>query len=229
MRGTRTGSLLWVLVFALEGLSATIAVAGTSCKGVDANIETENADLADRLCTLVEESVASLAECDLDVPLPVRIDVLPSLEHGCLGLYHCGASRIDVLDPDSFKHALSDHKGPFATIPIEHYYDSILTHELAHAAYEDVICPYSTCPVSQEFIAYSMQVRSLSDEDRASFEAWAPVEPSEAQSYLNAPLLAMSPERFATAAWWHFSQQDAPCEYIGAIVTGDVLLDRNWR
>ena len=132
------------------------------------------------------------------------------------------------MTQNSFAQVVSN-QGPFAAIPIDHYYDSILIHELAHAAYGDRNCPFSTCPVNNEFIAYAMQVRSLSDEDRAIFEAWGGIEQSESRRYLSAAMLAMSPERFAAAAWWHLSLQDAPCEYIGAIVSGDVLLDHRWR
>jgi hypothetical protein len=210
---------------ALAGSSPGIAIAGTSCEGVDASIETEDGELAGRLCALVEESVASLAESRLSVPLPLRIEVKPNLETGCLGVYHCGTSQIDLFDPGSFAQAGAD-QGPFAGIPTERYYDSIVTHELAHAAYDDRNCPLSTCPVNQEFIAYAMQVRSLSDADRATFEASGVIEPSDARSYLSSVMLAMSPERFASAAWWHFSRQEEPCDYVGAILSGDVLLDR---
>ena len=228
MRQVRTGSLLCLSAIALGTLGTTAASAATSCDGVQAQIETESAEIAARLCKLVESSVALLADCHLEVPFPLQIHVLPELEDGCLGLYHCGTSQIDVLDPDSFVSAASG-KGPFAAIPIERHYDSILTHELAHAAYDDRNCPLETCPVNQEFIAFSMQVWSLADVDQASFEAWGLVGSSEAKAYLTPMMLAMSPERFAAAAWWHFSLHDAPCEYIGAIVAGDVLLDRKWR
>ena len=228
MRRAITTSLLCLSAVALVPPSTRAAIAATSCGGIEAHIETESIELAARLCRLVERSVAFLAECHLDVPLPLQVHVMPELRDGCLGLYHCGTSRIDVLDPDSFASAVSG-EGPFAAIPIESYYDSILTHELAHASYDDRNCPLGTCPVNQEFIAYAMQVRSLSDADRASFEAWDLVEPSESRSYLTPMMLAMSPQRFAAAAWWQFSLQEAPCKYIGAIVAGDALLDRRWR
>jgi hypothetical protein len=228
MGRAKTRTLFCVPAVAIGVLSTTAAVAAISCGGVNATIETESAELAARICTLVESSVASLAECHLDVPLPLQVHVMQKLEDGCLGLYHCGTSRIDVLDPGSFASVVSSG-GPFAAVPVGSYYDSIVTHELAHAAYDDRNCAFDTCPVNQEFIAFAMQVRSLSDADQARFEAWGLIEPSESQSYLTPMMLGMSPERFAAAAWWHFSTQDAPCEYVGSIVKGDVLLDRKWR
>lgn len=228
MRRAITASLFCLSAVALGPPGTKAAIAATSCGDVEAHIETESAELAARLCRLVRRSVAFLAECHLDVPLPVQVHVMPEIREGCLGLYHCGTSRIDVLDPVAFASAIPS-EGPFAAVPIESFYDSILIHELAHAAYDDRNCPFGTCPVNQEFIANAMQVWSLSDADRSSFEAWDPMEPSESKSYLTPMMLAMSPERFAAAAWWHFSRQDAPCEYIGAIVAGDVLLDRRWR
>ena len=228
MRRAITASLCCLSAVALGPPGPTAAIAATFCGGVEARIETENAELAARLCKVVERSVAFLAECHLDVRLPVQVHVMPEIRDGCLGLYHCGTSRIEVLDPVAFASAISGD-GPFAAVPIESFYDSILVHELAHAAYDDRNCPLGTCPVNQEFIAHAMQVRSLSDADRSSFEAWGLIEPSESQNYLTPMMLAMPPERFAAAAWWHFSRQEAPCEYIGAIVAGDVLLDRRWR
>lgn len=215
-----------MLIAAACAPGVAAALAQTSCDGIDVTIETEDADLAGRLCALAETSAASLAECNLAVPHPLQIEVKQSLDWNCLGLFHCGTSRIELLDPASFARAVED-EGPFAGIPIAHHYDSVLVHELAHAAYDDRNCPLATCPVNQEFIAYAMQVRSLSHADRVQFEASSPIEPSEARRYLNAGMLAMAPDRFAFAAWWHFSRQEDPCAYVGAIAAGDVLLDRS--
>ena len=112
MLPTKTARVLCVLLAASDVSVVPVAVAGTSCAGIDAYVETESADLATRLCALIEGAVSSLADCQLDVPLPVRVDVRSSLEHGCLGLYHCDTSRIDVLDPAAFGRAVSD-EGPF--------------------------------------------------------------------------------------------------------------------
>lgn len=215
--------LLCLLVAAMPG--ATALRAQTVCPDVDASVETDSPELAARVCAVVEEETESLAQCNLVVPLPLTIEVQPSLEQGCLGLYHCDTSLIELLDPASFAEAISD-QGPFAAIPVEGYYDSIVAHELAHAAYDERNCPLESCLVNQEFIAYAMQVRSLSPEDRALFEAASPINPDEALSYLSEVMHAMAPQRFATTAWWHFARQQDPCGYVGSIVAGDVLLDR---
>lgn len=221
--------MLGRLSFGLCVLSAVAITASVgwaaSCEGSGVTVASDRPELVERICRAAEDSTALLAECGLQVPGEIEIGIVGELPFGCLGLYHCNAARIDVLDPDAFVSAVAP-EGPFFAVSTEALYDSIVVHEMAHAAYDDGNCPFATCPVAAEYIAYVMQVRSLPDSDRDAFEAATQIDTSSARSYLSATMLAMSPQRFAAAAWAHFLRQASPCGYIEAIAAGDVVLDR---
>jgi hypothetical protein len=160
------------------------------------------------------------------VPTPVTIAVVPGLEEHCLGLYHCGEARIEILAPGAYpERRMTGDGAAFGPVSPEAFFESLLRHELAHASLEDMPCPFPSCIVGQEYIAYTMQVRFLPEADRIAFEAEAAVEGHVSPDILNPMILMMAPDIFAQRAWAHLSQRDDPCAFIGQIARGEVLLD----
>ena len=51
------------------------------------------------VCDVVAAALPVLAACNLPLSAPLRIDVVDDLPGGCVGLYHCGEDRIEILTP----------------------------------------------------------------------------------------------------------------------------------
>jgi hypothetical protein len=180
--------------------------------------------LAARTCTASDTAFALFVQCTLTAPGPIIIEVKHNIDAECLGLFHCGESRIEILAPPIMETVrLPDSM--FADIPVERFYDSIVVHELAHALYDQVPCPYSSCVTTAEYLAYSFQIESLSPQDRAPILAAHPPDFTIPRDRINMMILMMAPKRFAGAAWTHLNQRNDRCAWIEGIMSGGIVFD----
>ncbi|AKI02612.1 hypothetical protein IMCC20628_03930 [Hoeflea sp. IMCC20628] len=141
-----------------------------------------------------------------------------------MGIYHCGAGRIEILTPASVESLRRDDSA-FSSIPTETFFDSIVAHELAHAAYDAVPCPYSDCLVTSEYVAYAMQVYSLPPPDQKAFAENFALEDRVSRYKISAISLMMAPDQFARNVWAHFSQREDGCAYVADMMRANFYLD----
>ena len=100
-------------------------------------------------------------------------------------------------------------------------------HELTHAAIEDAPCPFAACLVGNEYVAYVMQIMSLTPGQRRRLEGRTDLVGRRiSRDELTSIMYFMAPDRFAVKAWMHFTQRDDPCGFLGQVVDGTVMLDR---
>ena len=178
-------------------------------------------------CEAAKVGLETLDACHVTVNRNIRIEIVNELEAGCVGLYHCGEDLIEVLLPEKAVR-LRSNDSPFRRLSAHDYYASIIAHELAHAAFDQVPCPYPDCTATAEYVSYAMQVRSLDAEQIGNLEVIADVNRRVGRDELNSILLMMSPNRFAALAWTHFKQRENECDYIKLVMSGDILFDK-WR
>lgn len=206
-------------------LLATGAVADTiACPGTTVSVIGETAQTAKSLCKNVQHSLDTLTSCNVHLTHPVTVRLRRTLPTGCMGLYHCGDERIELLALEAME-AARDPGNSLAFVDNETYFQSILTHELAHAAFEDVPCPFDHCMATSEYLAHVMQVRSLPAADIARFEAELDMETHVGRDAVNSMIYAMAPDVFLRRAWIHLNQRPDACAYIDAIMQGHVIHD----
>jgi hypothetical protein len=183
-------------------------------------------DNAEIICTYAARATEQLQSFGLAVPAPVTIAVIPELVDHCLGIYHCGTGRIEILAPEAYVTLReAGEASAFATVSNDAFFESIIRHELAHAALETMPCPFEACPVGQEYIAYTMQVWFLPENDRLAFEEAKSHDGPISRDMLSGIMLMMAPELFAHRAWLHLQAREDPYAFIGQITRGEVLLD----
>jgi hypothetical protein len=183
--------------------------------------------LAERTCHSAAAARESLRTCGIELPEPLEIRVVDAIMGSmgpCLGVYHCGEQEIAVLSPDAMS-SLRAEDGAFAGISDMAYWDSILVHELTHAAYDAVTCPFSSCVATSEYASYAMQVRSLPPEEQAKFGEQVELRSKSNLGAMSAMIYFMAPDKFAKHAWLHFSSLDDPCAYMSLIMDGKVFFD----
>jgi hypothetical protein len=208
------------LAGAVPGVAQPVA-----CQGGEVFTENAGADEA-LICDLASRVTEQLATCNLAVPAPVTIAVVPELESDCIGLYHCGEGRIEVLSPEAYLPLRAEGQAlAFAPVSEEAFFESIIRHELAHAALDSMPCPFASCVASQEYVAYTMQVHFLPEADRIAFEEAITHDGPVSRDMLSAIMVMMAPEVFAQRAWLHLSARENPCDFIGQIARGEVLFD----
>jgi hypothetical protein len=213
--------IAWLLV-------TTASVASeerTICQTARLVVEGGTLATRDRLCQIVAREIPKLAACNVIVPEGVTIRIDPDLPPNCMGAFHCGEALVRVMPPDLMAEQRKRNP-PFELVPDAAYWESMVVHELTHAAYDSVKCPFTECVATAEYAAYAMQVRSLPSETRAAFEAASTFDHRVTRDELNAVYYALAPDHFAQKVWLHFTQCEDGCELMRQIMDGAVFFDR---
>lgn len=177
-----------------------------------------------RVCDVAQKAADSLSACNLPITRPVEIEITRDIQDNCVGLYHCGKDRIEILHPETLSTQI-DESALFSNLDTLEYFDSILFHELVHAAYDEVPCPFPSCTATSEYLAYALQIGALGDEARRRIDLGpVPEDPVSPQRF-SAIMAFWAPDRFAVNAWAHLMQRPDPCAYVGRIVAGEILFD----
>lgn len=178
------------------------------------------------ICDAAQTAATQLSSCELEITEPVVISLVDRFEVECLALFHCDERRVEIMHPDAYADLLAEGRGgAFAPLSPDAFFQSLMRHELVHAALTDMPCPFESCLVGQEYIAYTLQVRFLPDVDRAAFEAVDPHDGPVSRDVLNPIILMMAPDVFARRAWQHLTERPNACAFIGQIARAEVLLD----
>jgi hypothetical protein len=227
-RGIRGGKG-WATVAAIATVLASPALPqGVACPDGTAFVEGAGQN-APVICQIVETAARQLDQCGgLSLPDRIEIAINPDLGLNCVGLYHCGENRIELLPPDSYIDGTDmSATGTFSSIAPNAYFESVIRHELAHAALDRIMdCPFEHCLVGQEYVAYTLQIAFLPAPERDAFIAALPeIDRPISRDALTPIILMMAPGHFAQQAWLHFSERPAPCGFLGQVARCEVLLD----
>jgi len=231
-RPSRTGALMQHYLFRALSIFWLATPVSTEAKPETKLCDTTNISVSgarpgdlELACDAVRAARAVFEKCAIPLPEGVlKIEIVDDMEPGCVGLFHCGEGRIEVLSPGGMaqRRAATD---AFGHLTIESYFRSIIVHEVAHALFDVVPCPFDACHTANEYIAYAIQIKSLTARERAGFEASYDFKRRVSRDELSTMILFMAPGLFAQKTWAHLSQRDDTCGYLGRILDGTVLLD----
>ncbi|RBI84052.1 hypothetical protein DRV85_13640 [Rhodosalinus halophilus] len=219
-----------LVALALSQAAAAQAQPGSpvDCGLPDRAVRVEGAapELAHRLCAAAERGIRQLDACGLPTSPTMTIDVVAELTHAgipCLGGHECGADRVQLAAPEAFERALAPDSA-FRALPRPEFYDSVLVHELAHAALDRQVCADPPCAAEHEYVAYSMQMQSLDPAQRARIVTAARGTDRVTETRLNEFIAFAAPETFAAWVWVHFSRPENGCAFIGRLISGEAQL-----
>lgn len=197
-----------------------------TCKEVDVVVSYLQEDHADLVCDAAATSVALFDTCGMPaLSRPLRIDIVEDLLDGYVGFYRCAECTVEVLSPPQLR-ARGAPGGAFAHLSVGAYFQSLVVHEMAHAATDGMPCPFARCVAAVEYIAYTFQVMSLGSDARTAFEQAADITDPVMIDELDPIVLLTAPDVYAQRVWAHFSQRDDPCGYIARLVSGEVVIDK---
>lgn len=207
-------------------LTSPLSAETLTCENPLVSVTSQQAKHAEIACETVNQAIAQFEQCNMpSLSKPLDIHIVEEIEDGCVGLYHCGKGLIEVLAPSSMASQL-DPNGAFAFLPISGFFRSAIVHELAHAVSDGSPCPFEACLVRDEYLAYAMQVMSLTSDEQLKFSAIAGLDRTVSRDELSSIGLFMAPNLFSQKVWTHLNQRDDPCGFIGQLSQGKILLDR---
>lgn len=226
----KRGSNLLLLV-ALMWTPTLALPADLVCESVEAVVSAPSPSLARSVCASVEETVDLLAQCDLALSDPIKITVLdglPNNSHGCFGYYECDSNRISIRSPASIAE-VSGQSTLYAGLEPVVVFDSLVAHEVSHAAFAQTACRDAGCLANHEYVAYVMQMWSLPPPIRSGIvERFGQLEPVEPMR-LNELVAVMAPGKFAALAWQHFNEDGNGCDFVQDLATGQTTLEIIWK
>lgn len=198
---------------------------GQLCAGTQAVVIAQDQDHAALVCEAATRAKTLFADCAVPALTgQVTIRVVGEMPAGCLGLFYCDTQLIEVLSPDVMQDARSP-QSIFSDVATNAYFQSIVVHELAHAATYGMPCPFDGCSVGPEYIAYLMQMKSLDPAARAQLTASIDIAAPVSFDGFHPLILMMAPDAFSQRVWAHHHQQDDPCGFVDALIRGDIFLD----
>ncbi|NDR56479.1 DUF6639 family protein [Aliiruegeria sabulilitoris] len=189
-------------------------------------VDTVDRALHARICEIVASALPLLENCHLKLTKPVTIIFSDDLEnaHGpCFGLFHPGKKQMELLTPKAFAQA-HDKSDSWGAIPVAEHFDVIVVHEFVHALVDQTARGERNCTADEEYIAYAMQIESLSETTRSALLEDVDASPPISLEELNPILLGFAPPRFAVKSWLHFSEPGNGCDFIQKLMRGDVTL-----
>ena len=218
---------LFFCIALLAGTATALNAEIVTCNASDVVVEAPDAAQADLVCEAVARAQSVLGQCQLPtIEGPLRVEIVEKLPPGCVALYHCQEKWIEILTPAAMKKQ-RERDGAFGFLDLSSYFRSVVVHELSHVIFDDVLCPFEACIAADEYVAYGLQVMSLSREQQKAFEDRAELNRKISRDELNAMFLFMAPNKYAQKAWTHVSQRDDPCAFIGQVIDGTILFDRD--
>jgi hypothetical protein len=210
------------LCLCAAGASAEMSVCGDPMLSVAAG----SPAAAARICTAAIAAKDHLATCGLTQSAPVTIHFLPRIEGlagHCAGVYRRGSNRISILPPEQAARAMPQESA-FSALDSRVWFDSLVTHEMAHALMDQTIDAEPRCSADAEYVAYAMQIGSLPTGERDRLLAGVEHRGTAAAENLNAFLLFMNPDLFAVLAWRHFDARGNGCAFVAGIIDGTQTL-----
>lgn len=197
------------------------------CENQLVSVKGQNPKVVESICDAVEDAEALFLRCNLPaLQRLIEIRIVDELAPGCVAQFRCDEDRIEILAPKAMD-TLRNRDGVLGFLPIEIYFHSIVVHELAHAVYDDEQCPFQSCIVANEYIAYAMQFMSLKPADQLTIQNNAELSRHVSRNALNATSLFLAPDLFVKNVWAHLSTRKDICTYVGQISNGTVFLDRD--
>ena len=224
---SRTELMLCAVFVSLPILTASETV---SCESALATVSAPNRMLADSVCATFEETQSLLGQCELEVSKSINIEVfdaLPSVSNACFGFYEYDTNRISLRSPDSIATVI-EQSTLYEGLDPKTVFDSIVVHEVSHAAFAQTAFDDAACLANHEYVAYVMQMWSLPPSIRSEIvDRFGQVEPVAPQR-LSEIVAVMAPAQFAALAWQHFNEDGHGCDFVQDLVIGRASLEIVW-
>ena len=206
-------------------LASAIHADTVHCENGLITVKAPSTAIARTVCENADASIAHFAACGLGSPPLQTVEIRETLDANCIGLFHCGEDRIEILSPSGLD-AVRDGLELFGHIPTDRLFASVLHHELSHALYETRPCPFQSCIATSEYFAYTQQIAALVPEDRATIVARINPQVTRHRDMINAMILFMAPDRFVLASWAHFTDRPNACAYWTGLLDGATHFDQ---
>ena len=214
-----------IFIATLIALSNPALAETRMCANELVTAHSQDSSLLPAMCAASDRALALFDKCGLAPSGPVEITISELTGQSCLGLFHCGEARIEVLAPSAIDSQRSTI-GVFNTLSTPRLFESIIVHEMAHAAMDQTPCPYDNCVATEEYFAYGAQLLDLSEQEREQVLRDETPASRITHDEINAFVLYMAPDIFVEKVWGHVSRSADVCGQLQRVQDGSLIFDR---
>ena len=175
-------------------------------------------------CSAASEALRLLGRCSIVPKRPLQVHILAEVRHPLsgpiFGLFDTKQERVLVTQ---FANIPALVKGtPYAALPPEDFYRSLVVHEIIHGVMHQNLKRPATTHAAYEYPAYALQIESLPDSVRDRFLQSFDQAALKADPILfNDPILFFDPYFFAARAHHHFKASADGCAHLNALLQGE--------
>lgn len=213
-------------------LSTPLWAGGSACDGIPVTVVA--ADRLDhaRICQGARQALNFLSGAGLDTSTPLSIEASDAEAVGHraaeVGSYDTRDSRVRVHSFDGCTR-LTAAEPPFRIPMEEAVYASFVAHEIAHAVIHANARQRRLARIAQEYIAYVVQLESMSDALRARILALYDQEAFDKASEIGETYLLIDPHAFAVKVYRHYLKSENGNAFLRRLLDGSATLGGNGR
>ena len=176
------------------------------------------------ICAAAADALRLLDQCRIAPRWALRVEVMPEVRHPLghivLGLLDTKRQRILVTQESSVAALIEET--PYAALPLQAFYRSLIVHEVVHAVMDQNLKRAAATHAAYEYPAYALQIESLAPEDRDVFLSAFDQEAVKSEALFNDPVLFFDPYLFAARAYHHFKKSPDGCAHLNGLLQGSV-------
>ncbi len=218
-------------LYQLAGLIALVAGAGIAyganqrCPGTTVIVRSgEPRDVAS-VCRAATIATKLLSRCGIERNLDLGVTLIDEVRHPCgvavLGQYLTKQDMIELTTFSGCVDALAPDNA-YRQLPQREAWRSLAVHEITHGIVSRAARAKDLAPMAQEYVAYAIQISSLSaDSRRKLLEAMPGRAPSDTTSF-NELYHAIDPLRFGVNAYRHYSAMPDGCAFLNQLMRGEI-------
>ena len=213
-------SLTMVAAVALAAAASFAMADPLPCTEPIFRVETVGNATHDMICAAASKASQVLATCGLVPRAPIEIETVDGPIHGfarCLADFDCDLGRIQIIEPSLMCDNLLA-EDPYALLPDDVVFRSMLTNELAHALVDQNSGDHPVALVDHEYIANALELAALAPEHRETLLDAAGIVPPVSPEVIDLFIYGLAPRKFAAAAYLHF--EASGCATITGILDG---------
>ena len=198
--------------------------AGNRCVGAPIEVAAPSSEDRDLICAAAADALGLLGRCGIAPRWTLRLEVMPEVRHPLgrvvLGMLDTKRQRILVTQAANIAPLIEET--PYAALPPEAFYRSLIVHEVVHAVMDQNLKRAASTHAAYEYPAYALQIDSLAPKDRDIFLASFDHEALVSDALFNDVVLFFDPYMFAARAYHHFKRSADGCGHLNSLLQGGV-------
>ncbi len=221
--GWRRTAALTALAPLLLCLAVSDVAAQKRCAGGAVDVTADTAEERQFACQAAVHAIELLSRCEIALRQPIKLAIRPEVRHPLNGpIFGSFDTRGEVALITDSGHISALLKGtPYAELPRQEFYRSLIVHEVVHGImHQNMLRPAST-HAAYEYPAYALQIASMPEAVRKLIlQRYKPADLSS-EILFNDVILFFDPYFFAARAYTHFAAAADGCELLRGLLRGE--------